>query len=520
MIPDAETLPADPDALRALLLAERARHAEAIGRIEQERDAALGESARLRAIIQALQRHRFGRRSEQLDPDQLALGLEDTEQALSAAEAKEDATRPVHTRSVRRRVNRGALPKSLPRIETVIDIENRICPCCGGALHTIGEDVAERLDVIPAQFRVLVVRRPKYACRACPGTVMQAPAPPRLIEGGLPTEGLIAHVIVGKYADHLPLYRQAQIYARQGIELDRSTLADWVGRAAWFLRPLHQRLLEHLKTSTKLFADETTAPVLDPGRGRTKTGQLWAYARDDRPWDGTAPPAVAYVYAPDRKSDRPVQHLKGFSGVLQVDGYAGYGALAATGAVQLAFCWAHWRRKFYEIAQGGNAPIATEALARIAAIYAIEAEIRGQEAEMRRGVRQQRAKSLVEELKVWLERQLTAVSRKSTIAEAIRYGLGRWDGLVRFLDDGRIEIDSNVVERTIRPIALTRKNALFAGSDGGGEHWAILASLIETCKLNGIDPQAYLADILARIANDLPINRIDELIPWTWAKAR
>jgi len=520
VIPDAETLPADPDALRALLLAERARHAEAIGRIEQERDAALGESARLRAIIQALQRHRFGRRSEQLDPDQLALGLEDTEQALSAAEAKEDATRPVHTRSVRRRVNRGALPKSLPRIETVIDIENRICPCCGGALHTIGEDVAERLDVIPAQFRVLVVRRPKYACRACPGTVMQAPAPPRLIEGGLPTEGLIAHVIVGKYADHLPLYRQAQIYARQGIELDRSTLADWVGRAAWFLRPLHQRLLEHLKTSTKLFADETTAPVLDPGRGRTKTGQLWAYARDDRPWDGTAPPAVAYVYAPDRKSDRPVQHLKGFSGVLQVDGYAGYGALAATGAVQLAFCWAHWRRKFYEIAQGGNAPIATEALARIAAIYAIEAEIRGQEAEMRRGVRQQRAKSLVEELKVWLERQLTAVSRKSTIAEAIRYGLGRWDGLVRFLDDGRIEIDSNVVERTIRPIALTRKNALFAGSDGGGEHWAILASLIETCKLNGIDPQAYLADILARIANDLPINRIDELIPWTWAKAR
>jgi hypothetical protein len=226
---------------------------------------------------------------------------------------------------------------------------------------------------------------------------------------------------------------------------------------------------------------------------------------------------VAYVYAPGRKSDRPVQHLKGFTGVLQVDGYAGYGALAATGAIELAFCWAHWRRKFYEIAQAGNAPIASEALARIAAIYAIEAEIRGKQAEARHAARQQRTKPLVGELRTWLEIQLAAVSRKSTIAEAIRYGLSRWDGLVRFLDDGRIEIDSNVVERAIRPIALNRKNALFAGSDGGGEHWAILASLVETCKLNGIDPQAYLAEILGRIANDHPINRIDELLPWTWA---
>jgi hypothetical protein len=278
--------------------------------------------------------------------------------------------------------------------------------------------------------------------------------------------------------------------------------------------------LEHLRASTKLFADETTAPVLDPGRGRTKTGQLWAYARDDRPWGGTAPPAVAYVYAPDRKAARPIAHLAGFRGILQVDGYAGYGAVAATGAVQLAFCWAHWRRRFYEIAQAGNAPVATEALTRITAIYAIEADIRGQKAEARRSVRQQRTNPLVNALKTWLESQLAAVSRKSTIAEAIRYGLGRWDGLVRFLDDGRIEIDSNVVERTIRPIALNRKNALFAGSDGGGEHWATLASLIETCKLNGIDPQAYLADILARIASDHPINRIDGLLPWTWAAAR
>jgi transposase len=261
------------------------------------------------------------------------------EQSLAAAEAEEERAAPARHRSAaRRKTNRGALPAHLPRIETVIDVADRTCPCCSGALHKIGEDVAERLDVIPAQFRVLVVRRPKYACRSCVGTVLQAPAPPRLIEGGLPTEALVAHAIVTKYADHVPLYRQAQIYARQGIELDRSTLADWVGRGAWWLRPLHARLLEELRASSKLFADETTAPVLDPGRGRTKTGQLWVYARDDRPWGGPAPPAVAYVYAPDRKAERPVAHLQGFRGVLQVDGYAGYRALAEAGQVELAFC--------------------------------------------------------------------------------------------------------------------------------------------------------------------------------------
>ena len=324
---DVDNLPADPEALRALLIAERAQHAA-------ERD-------RLRAIIVALQRHRFGRRSEQLDPDQLALGLEDLEQSVAAAEAQEErVVAPGQSRPARqRKINRGALPEHLPRVDVVIDVEDRRCPCCAGALHPIGEDVAERLDVIPLQFRVLVVHRPKYACRTCPGTVVQAPAPPRLVEGGLPTEALVAHVIVAKYADHSPLYRQAQVYARQGIDLDRSTLADWSGRAAWWLRPLHAKLLNDLRASPKLFADETTAPVLDPGRGRTKTGQLWAYARDDRPWGGPAPPAVAYVYAPDRKAERPIAHLEGFSGILQVDGYAGYRALAERGHVHLAFCW-------------------------------------------------------------------------------------------------------------------------------------------------------------------------------------
>lgn len=296
----ADTLPDGPATLKAMVLAERAR------------------ADRLAQILKEMQRHRFGRRAETLPLDQLELGLEEVQQAEADEAAqveKADPDRRAAT-TAKRRANRGALPAHLPRIETIVDVEDKACPCCSGALHLIGEDRAERLDIVPAQLRVLVVRRPKYACRACEDVVVQAPAPARLIEGGIPTEATVAHVVVGKYADHLPLYRQAQIYARQGIRLDRSTLADWVGRAAFLLRPVHERLLETLKRSEKLFADETTAPVLDPGRGRTKTGQLWAYARDDRPWGGADPPAVVYVYAPDRKAERPMAHLQGFAGVL------------------------------------------------------------------------------------------------------------------------------------------------------------------------------------------------------------
>jgi transposase len=398
----------------------------------------------------------------------------------------------------------------------VVDIDDPACPCCGKALHRIGEDTSERLDIVPAQFRVLVVRRPKYACRACENMV-QAPAPARLIEGGLPTEATVAQVLVSKYADHLPLYRQAQIYARQGLNLDRSTLADWVGRAAFMLRPVHDRLLTVLKSSVKLFADETTAPVLDPGRGRTKTGQLWAYARDDRPWGGSDPPGVVYLYAPDRKADRPIAHLAGFKGVLQVDGYAGYRALAQRGDVRLAFCWSHVRRRFYELAAAGPAPIASEALERIASLYAIENDIRGRSAEERSGVRQQLSRPIIDDLEPWLRAKLALISQKSKLAEAIRYALSRWEGLTWFLDDGRIEIDSNVVERAIRPIALNRKNALFAGSDGGGGHWAVVASLIETCKLVGVDPQRYLTDVITKIVGGHPNSRIDDLLPWAYA---
>src|SRR5947208_1639424 len=372
-------------------MAERARHAE--------------ELDRLTAIIKELQRHRFGRRSEQLDPDQLALALEDLEQTIAATEAaaEKDGEVPAKPAAARKRqINRGALPVHLPREEIVIDVEDKTCACCGGLKHRIGEDVSERLDVIPAQLKVIVTHRPKYACRACAGEVTQAPAPERLIENGIPTEALVAHVLVAKYADHLPLYRQAQIFARQGITLDRSTLADWVGRAAFVLRPVHARLLEQLKLSTKLFADETTAPVLDPGRGQVKKGQLWAYARDERPWNGTAPAGVAYVYAPDRKHVRPAEHLAGFKGILQVDGYGAYADLAEAGDVDLAFCWAHVRRNFYEIQVATPAPIAAEAIMRIATLYGIEEDIRGRPADVRKQVRQQRSKPLLDSLKEWL----------------------------------------------------------------------------------------------------------------------
>ncbi|CAH1655434.1 transposase [Hyphomicrobiales bacterium] len=497
-------LPDDPDLLKAMLLAERA------------------ESERLRQIIKELQRHRFGRRAETLPEDQLLLALEEVEQVEAADHAQSEMEQPDRraARAAHRRRNRGSLPAHLPRIESLVEIGDQSCPCCSGPLHRIGEDVSERLDIVPAQFRVLVTRRPKYACRRCEDVVVQAPAPARLIEGGLPTEATVAHVLVSKYADHLPLYRQAQIYARQGVSLDRSTLADWVGRAAFLLRPVHERLFEKLKASTKLFADETTAPVLDPGRGRTKTGQLFAYARDDRPWGGTDPPGVVYVYAPDRKAERPIAHLAGFAGVLQVDGYGGYKVLAGRNQVTLAFCWSHVRRRFYELAAAGPAPIASEALTRIAELYRIESGIRGRSPEERRTARQECSQPVLDELEPWLRSKLALISQKSKLAEAIRYALSRWEGLTRFVDDGRIEIDSNVVERAIRPLALTRKNALFAGSDGGAEHWAVIASLIETCKLIGVEPYGYLADVISRIVQGHPNSRLDELLPWAYPAAQ
>lgn len=501
-------LPEDIEALRAFALEESRKLAEVMA-AKGEADA---EIERLQSIIDAFMRHRFGPRSEQLDPEQLQLGLEDVEIALGQARAEREAANGPARGERPRKANRGSLPAHLQRIEQIVDVENKDCPCCGGVLHQIGEDVAERLDVVPTTFRVLVTRRPRYGCRSCESAIVQAPAPARIVEGGIPTEALIAQVLVAKYADHLPLYRQAQIYARQGIQLDRSTLADWVGRAAWYLRPLRDHILERLRRSERLFADETTAPVLDPGRGRTKIGQLWAYARDDRPWGGDDPPMVAYVYAADRKSERAEAHLGEFAGILQVDGYSGYAALAKRRQqVQLAFCWSHVRRKFFELAN--NSPVATEVLRRIAELYAIEAEVRGSTAEQRRALRVECARVVVDDLRLYLDARLRQVSAKSKLAEAIRYALSRWAGLTMFLDDGRIELDSNTVERSIRPLALNRKNALFAGSDEGGDNWAVIATLIENCKISGINPHVWLTTTLTALANGHPANSVGELMP-------
>ena len=476
-----------------------------------ERVEAQAEIDRLRAIVKALQRSQFGRRSERLDPDQLLLGLED----LDADIARVEAASPVANTARSKSTSEPRLPDDLPREDVRLDIDSDTCPCCGKALHKIGETVSETLDFVPARLRVLRISRPRYGCRAC-GTIHQAPAPERPITKGLATSGLLAHVLISKYCDHLPLYRQSQIFARQGLEINRSTLTNWVGGAAWWLEPLRARLAEQVFASKTLFADDTPIPVLDPGRGRTKTGRLWVYARDERPWAGLDPPAAVYFYSPDRRAERPATHLGRFSGILQVDGYAGFEQLMARGTIALAACWAHTRRKFYEVHEATGSPIAAEALRRIAELYAVEKDIRGHNAERRRSVRDARSRSLVEAMKPWLERQLTRLPPRSTLAEAIRYALARWPALCRFLEDGRVELDTNTVERAIRPVTLGRKNHLFAGSDGGADRWAIVASLITTAKLNDVEPYAYLKDVLERLTNGHPMARIDELLPWNW----
>ena len=532
-----DDLPRDPDRLlpmlqqmadvvaqqNASLVSLQAEHDTVL----VERDAAQAEVEKLRLLIRQLQRGRFGRRSERLDPDQLQLGLEDLEQTVAAAEAAQEevAARSSTPRIPRvRRRNLGALPAHLPRLEVLIDVEDKSCPCCGGSLHLIGEDTSEMLDIVPAQLRVKVIRRPRYACRTCEEAVVQAPAPERPITGGMATEALLAHVLVAKFGDHLPLYRQAQIFARHGIALDRSTLCDWVGRACWWLEPLWHLLRRHVLSATRIFADDTPLPVLDPGRGRTKTGRLWSYAVDDRPWQGSTPPAVVYLYAADRKGERPAAHLAGFEGILQVDGYGGFKGLLENrppGAIRLAFCWAHCRRRFYEIHRATGSPLAEEALRRIGELYAIETEVRGRSAEDRLAARQERSRPIVAALHLWLTAQLARVSGKSGLAAALRYALRHWPGLVLFLEDGRLELDTNTVERALRPIALGRKNALFAGSDGGARHWAIVASLVATARLNGVEPLAWLTDVLERmVSGRTKSSQLDMLLPWAWKAAQ
>jgi transposase len=502
---------------------ERDDYKEKLDNLSAERD-------RLRAIIGKLQRHQFGPRSERLSPDQLQLALEDIDQTLAALEAgaaaKADPSAPEQKPAPKsrppRNANRGALPEYLPREHHFIEPEEKICPCCGGALHVIGEDISEQLDRVPATLKVKVTHRPRYGCRACEGAVVQAPAPERPIPGGMPTEALLASVVVDKYCDNLPLYRQAKRFAREGVALDRQTLCGWVGQVCFLLEPLYDHILTDILGSPVIFGDDTTLPVLEPGRGKTKTGYLWAYARDERPWQGVRPPAVAYIYEEDRRHQHAVDHLARFKGVLHCDGYAAYDKAlkkrleAEDGGILLAQCNTHARRNYFDVHKATGSPIAAEALRRYAELYAIEADLRGCPADLRQRVRQERSRPLIDDFEAWLKQQLQLISGGSDLAKAIRYSLARWSNLCRFLTDGRLEMDTNTVERAIRPQKLTVKNALFAGSDGGARHWAIMASLIETCKLCAVEPFAYLRDTLTRITAGHTINRIGALAPWNY----
>jgi transposase len=390
------------------------------------------------------------------------------------------------------------------------------CPDCGAVMRKIGEDVSEVLDYVPARFKVIRHVRPKLACPSCQ-RIVQAEAPSRPIARSFAGAGLLAHILTSKYADHLPLYRQAQIYAREGVDLERSTMAEWVGGCWWLLDPLTAALGRYVMAAGKLHADDTPVPVLDPGRGKTKTGRLWTYVRDDRPAGSAEVPAVLFRYSPDRRGERPKEHLKPFTGILQADAYAGFGHLYGE-RIREAACWAHARRAFYELHEANQSPVAAEALERIGALYVIEAEIRGRPPDERAKIRQARAGPLLESLREWLREILGRVSKKSELGKAVSYILSRWTALTRYRDDGRIEIDNNAAERALRAVALGRKNYLFCGSDAGGERAAAIYSLIGTAKLNDIDPEAYLRYVLERIA-DHPINRIDELLPWNVALA-
>ncbi len=437
---------------------------------------------------------------------------------MQAQEALEPGLRAKRAR----RANLGALPAIFPREEKVLEPDTNACGDCGSALHVIGEDVSERLDIIPQRMRVIRTRRPRYSCRKCENAPVQAPAAPHIIRGGLPTERLIANVVVSKFADYLPAHRQANIFARNGVNLDRSTLCNWIGRAAYELQPVYERLIQDIKRSDALFCDETPAPVLDPGRGEVKKSQFWALARDARPYGGDDPPAVAYFYKPGRCKGSAAQVLDGVSGAIQVDGFSSYKALTKDtrkdGPLDLSFCLAHLRRRFFDEIKDGYGPIAKEAVQRIAKIYEVENLIRGKPPEIRRAVRQEKAKPLMEALHKWLKEKSEALSKSSTLKEDVNYAFNHWDGLLRYLDDGKLEIDSNFVERSIRPIAILRRNSLFAGNDDGGHSWARLSSLLTTCKLNDVNPEDYLTDVLTKIAEDWPQSRIDELLPFAYAE--
>jgi transposase len=488
--------------------------------------------AKLEGQVQDYRRTKFGPKSEKLAPAQLELALEDQETAIAETQAQiaalEDrmaaSERDPEKRKSRAPRKARALPDSLPRVERVLEPDSILCPCGCGDMVRIGEDRTERLDYIPARYQVIVTIRPRYACPKGRTGVVQAKAPAHLLEGSWPTEALLAQVAVSKHSEHMPLNRQAVVMARHGVPIDRSVLADWMGRTGALITPVVDHLAKQLLAGgTRLYVDETTAPVLDPGRGKTKTGYLWAVLRDDRGWSGPAPPGVVFHYRPGRKGEYAAEILTGFNGTIQVDAYGAYTHLATPerpggDPLRLAFCWAHGRRKLIKAAPKKGSPIVDAALLRIAALYKVEDAIRGSDPDHRRAVRQDLSRPLVEEFFTWLAAQAARVSRKSDLGEAMAYMLKRQEGFRLFLEDGRVDIDSNLVENAIRSPAMNRRNALFAGHDEGGRNWARFASLIGTCKMNGVEPYAYLRVLFTKLANGHLAQDIEALMPWAYAQ--
>jgi transposase len=511
-----ETLPDDIPALQAALNAERTARQQA----EARASGAEAMVAHLKLLIAKMKRERFGPSAERSRKllDQLELQLEELEASATEDELAAGSTTPDTTavRSViRKKPVRAPLPAHLPRERIVVPAPPS-CPGCGGKLVKLGEDVTETLEVVPRQWKVIQTVREKFSCRSCE-KITQPPAPFHVIARARAGARLLAMILYTKFGEHQPLNRQSESYAREGIELDVSTLADWVGTCTASLAPLLELIREHVLTAERLHGDDTTVPVL--AKGKTIIGRVWTYVRDDRPFAGPDPPAALFFYSRNRRGEHPNRHLAGYAGILQADAYAGFGDLydgrRRPGPITQAGCWSHSRRKFFELADLRKAPLAIEAVRRIDTIFAIEREINGTTAEQRLTVRQERVKPLVDELEAWMHTERARLSRHADVAKAIDYMLKRWPAFIQFLDDGRICLSNNAAERALRGIALGRRAWLFAGSDRGGERAAAMYTLIATAKLNGIDPQAWLADVLHRIA-DHPASQLHELLPWHW----